>query len=207
MASSTKSECDVIPKKRKAETTDILSLLAQSCKETKSMIKAMMAKGSTVPSVPTPRIGRSTPWSWENQHGRGKDFSEKKEFFTWLHTEPDVTNRSVMKNGVKWYWCTKCIRFTSHKSTECSRKTIRQITASANVAKATKSAESDDENLSNSDESRISTEDFEEDHATKKMRRSNKRPIGSIYYSKINILNILLICATICTVVLVVNPH
>ena len=167
---SPKSDPDAITKKRKAEPTDILSLLAQSRKETKSMIQAMMAKTSQ-PSGPTPRLRKTTAWSWEAQYGRGKDFADSKEFLLWLHTEPDVITGSVKKNGVKWYWCTKCVRFTSHKSAECTRKSVRQIKASANLASASKPSPQSD---SDSDESEIYTESFEEEQPTKKMRRSKK---------------------------------
>ena len=129
--------------------------------------------GSSTSTRQGPRVTRSTKHSWESQYGKGKDFPEKSDFMDWVHTEPDNTSKSVQKNGIRWYWCMKCERFTSHKTTECTRKVKRSaIKATANLARTSTAVDSD-ESKSDSDESRISTDDFEEPKR-KKMRRSKK---------------------------------
>ena len=155
------------PKKRKSETFDIISLLAksqsESRNETKSMIKAMMAMGSSTSTRQTLRVARSTNHSWESQYGKGKYFPDKSEFLEWVHKEPENTSNFVQKNGIKWYWCLKCERFTSHKTAECTRKVKRSaIKVSTDLARKTPSVDSDDASVSESDESTISTATFDE---------------------------------------------
>ena len=136
------------------------------------MIKAMMAMGSTKTTQPSTRVTKSTKHSWENHYGKGKYFPDKAAFLDWLHSEPDVTTKSVSKNGAKWYWCSKCERFTSHKTSECTRKAKRSaIKASAHLSTST-SVDTEEIRKSDSEESGFSTETFEDKPRPKKMRRS-----------------------------------
>ena len=126
------------------------------------MIKAMMAMVSSKATQPSTRVTKSTKHSWENNYGKGKYFPDKAAFLDWLHSEPDVKTKSVIKNGAKWYWCSKCERFTSHKTSECTRKVKRSaLKASAHLSAST-SLDTVDEGKSDSEESGFSTDTFQE---------------------------------------------
>ena len=71
---------------------------------------------------------------------------------TWLHEAPANGEKTARKNGLIWYWCEKCIRFTSHKSTECTKTSKREKSvAFAGVASAGADVYTDDD-VQSSDE-------------------------------------------------------
>jgi len=63
---------------------------------------------------------------WNKQFGPGKDFEDKDSFMTWLHKAPVSGKSTAKKNGLTWFWYEKCVRYTSHKGTECTKTTKRQ---------------------------------------------------------------------------------
>ena len=90
----------------------------------------------------------------------------------WLHTAPTGSSKTIKKNDIWWYWCPKCLRWSSHKSTECTRTRKREKpTAFAKVASRNTDASSDSSILS---ADVWSDEDIEVSHPRKKTRRSKK---------------------------------
>ena len=54
----------------------------------------------------------------------------------WLHEAPTNGKSFCKKNGLLWFWCEKCVRYTGHKSTECIKKSKKESKpAYANVAR------------------------------------------------------------------------
>ena len=48
------------------------------------------------------------------------------------------------ENGLIWFWCSKCLRYTGHKSTECTKTSKRENSvAFAGVAAADTDVDSD----------------------------------------------------------------
>ena len=48
---------------------------------------------------------------------------------TWLHEAPSSRKSKAKKNGLTWFWCNTCVRYTSHKSSECTKTTKRKKSA------------------------------------------------------------------------------
>ena len=44
----------------------------------------------------------------------------------WLHKTPSSEKSTAKKNGLIWFWCNKYLRYTSHKSAECTKTTKRE---------------------------------------------------------------------------------
>ena len=90
----------------------------------------------------------------------------------WLHEAPSSGKSTAKKNGLTWFWCSKCVRYTSHKSAECTKTTKRDtskayaVIASAQVDFSTAG-------------SMVSTADWSEDEEPvkkkKRVRRARKR--------------------------------
>eukprot|EP00957_Ditylum_brightwellii_P151742 11555167-Ditylum_brightwellii.AAC.1 len=55
----------------------------------------------------------------EAQVGKGKDFATRAEFFAWKHTQHKNNSTYCICNGIRWYWCTKCESWGSHKAEAC----------------------------------------------------------------------------------------
>ena len=120
-----------IPKKSKQDR-DISAILASS-EEANAKISAMMKALTKASKKGYPAIvgNRDTKKSgpkhdWDKQFGEGKDFPTKSEFMTWLHEAPSSGKSTTKKNGLTWFWCNKCVRYTSHKSSECTKTTKRE---------------------------------------------------------------------------------
>ena len=124
-------QVESIPKKSKQDR-DIAALIANSA-EANAKINAMtkaMAKSSKkgYAALTGNRDAKKSgsKHDWIKQYGDGKDFPDKSSFMTWLHEAPTKGKKAAKKNGIIWYWCEKCIRFTSHKSTECTKTSKRE---------------------------------------------------------------------------------
>ena len=171
---------DRIPKKSKSNK-DIAALLANA-EAQKAQIKALTA------AVRENKTGKrsnaairqngfqgtrpTNKHDWKLQYGEDKDFDDKTSFMDWLHKAPTGSSKSVKKNDIWWYWCPKCLRWSSHKSTECTRTSKREKpTAFANVASRMTDARSDSNSES---EMEWSDENIEVSHPRKKTRRSKK---------------------------------
>ena len=142
----------VIPKRSKQDR-DIAALLANADVQMKQ-IKALTAavknkKGPTrTPSLSSNRNSHNEKdgrrYDWGKQFGSSTDFSDKKSFMTWLHTAPDGSSTTCKKNNLTWNWCTKCVRWSPHKSSACVRTSNRKpAIAFANVCVDINSEESD----------------------------------------------------------------
>ena len=54
---------------------------------------------------------------------------------TWLHEAPSNGKSTAKKNGLTCFWCNKRVRYTSYKSSECTKTTKREkSTAFAAIA-------------------------------------------------------------------------
>ena len=60
---------------------------------------------------------------------REKIFSTKSDFMTWLHETPSSGKSTAKKSGLTWFWCNKCVRYTPHKSSECTKTTKHEKSA------------------------------------------------------------------------------
>lgn len=45
---------------------------------------------------------------------------------TWLHKAPSNEKSTAKKNSLIWSWCDKYIRYTGHKSIECTKLSKRE---------------------------------------------------------------------------------
>jgi len=86
----------------------------------------------------------SSKHDWRKQYGENKEFTDKNSFMTWLHKAPTNGKSTAKKNGLLWFWCSKCLRYTGHKSAECTKPTKRDNTvAFAGIAAADSDVDSD----------------------------------------------------------------
>ena len=113
---------------------------------------------------------------WIKQYGDGKDFPDKSSFMTWLHEAPTNGKKTAKKNGLIWYWCDKCDRFTSHKSTECTKTSKREkIVVFAGVASVGADSYTDD-GLHSSDEWSESEQETPPSRKKSKTHKRTKKP-------------------------------
>ena len=80
---------------------------------------------------------------WKSKYGDGKDFDTKSDFMMWLHKDPTGDKYVCNKNELTWNWCTKCVRWSSHKSANCTRSSTRGYPTYANVAVHCENVDSD----------------------------------------------------------------
>ena len=152
----TAKQDDEIPRKRKLDET-LVSLLAEQQNNVISAIDARLTSRKKNSSGTKNSSKASTGYAWEQQYGKGKDFEDKKTFMKWLHSEPQNKSKSVTKNGIKWYWCDICGRFTGHKPADCKKaekakkKEISKSSAAVSAYDQTTNNDSGDDSLNTVD--------------------------------------------------------
>ena len=163
-----------VPSRKRKHDSDIASLLAASEKRSEKrfnkQMKAMLASNSSSTRT-TSQLGRTNKHSWDYQFGKGKDFPDRHVFLKWLHEKPENVTKSVIKNDLKWHWCTTCKRYTSHKTADCKKTPTKTEKASALLANcppanATYVDDTDDENQDSDSGSSLGT------YSAKKVSRS-----------------------------------
>ena len=150
------------------------SLLAASEKRTekrmKREMKAMLAS-NTKTTRPLTKLGRTNKHSWDYQFGKGKDFTDRHSFLQWLHEKPENVTKSVTKNNLKWYWCTTCGRYTSHKTADCKKTNPKSEKVTAMLAESHKTTSTYD--ASTDDQYQMSDSESSTDtYGAKKLARS-----------------------------------
>ena len=132
-------------KKDDDESNDIAALFANFLKSQEKHQKELAAHFS---SAPKSASSQHKEYAYDKHFGPGKDFKERHELMSWVHTAP-VRGTTKELHGITWTWCKYCEKMGYHPSSSCRRKNAiaatdtRKRKGHANVARTTTSTRKD----------------------------------------------------------------